>query len=125
MKIKIIGICFILSVLLNLMLCISITERKPVCGNKHMDNVDRTKDVVPDAKAAREIAGILLGVGKADAKSGQTGNIVYDCRVFFHEPSYEWIVFFYARTPEGEDYMDGGQTVWIRRDYGTVVNYCR
>ena len=122
MKVKMICVCFAISILVNIMLCINIMERKPVCGNEHMDNVDRTKDVVPDERAARQIAEILLSIGKAD---GKKDNIIYDCKVIFHEQSYEWIVFFFAKSLDGKDYMDGGQMIWIRRDYGTIVNYCR
>ncbi len=118
MERKILCVCIVLSAFFSIALGFHLLIREPVCGHVHRDEIDWTRDVVPDAETAVLLVRTKLG-------KRLINGYPYEYRVFFNEPSYEWIVFFYARTPEGEDYMDGGQTVWIRRDYGTVVNYCR
>lgn len=118
MKMKILYVCFTLSFLINMALSIHLLKRQPVCEHKHWDDIDRTKDVIPDGKTA-----ILLAKEQLDGKwIGEDYPYVYF--VFFNEPSYEWIVFFRHR-PEDRFYVDGECVVWLRRDNGILNKFCR
>lgn len=56
MRIKILYLCFMLSFFINAILSIYLLKRKPVCGHIHMEDIDRTRDVIPDEEAAIKLA---------------------------------------------------------------------
>ena len=118
MKTGFLYVCFALSFLINMVLSIHLLKREPVCGHVHLDEIDRTKDVIPDEETALRLAKEKLIHPMADS-------FVYEYHVFFNEPSYEWIVFIEARAKDGGFVLDGGDYLWLRRDYGTLSNYRR
>ena len=113
MKTKLLYICLGISILINILIGIHIVRREPACTYTHLDEVDRTKDVIPDAEAAKKIAEVYLDNG---GRFGLSKNIIYECYIIFNDPTYEWIVDF----SPGDTCLDGGRTVWLRRDNGIL-----
>jgi hypothetical protein len=111
MRIKILYVCFTLSFFINMALCIHLLKREPVCGHIHLDEIDRTRDVVPNEETAVRLA-------KEKRRNWIADSLSYTYRVLYNEPSYEWIVFIQCREEEGCIITDGGTAVWLRRDYG-------
>lgn len=101
-----VGIFF--SILLNVYLYNDIKYQEPQCGRIHTDDIDRSKDVVPDEKAAIKIARLSLPLEE---------NLEYDIEVDFYENLDEWCVSF---RPQNKNILDGGWRVRISRYYGIV-----
>ncbi len=116
MRIKILYVCFILSFFINVALSIFLLNRKPVCGHVHIDDIDRTKDVIPDGETAIKLA---------KEKLLYEEDYPYEYTAVFNGPSYEWIVFFQHRECDRYTLLDGEHVLWLRRDYGIVSNYCQ
>ena len=84
------------------------------------DEIDKTKDSVPNEAAAKQIAEAFID----EQQSGWKENDYYETDAFFIEPIYKWIVCYSMRTPEGHMMLDGSyKTVRIRRDNGEVMYY--
>ncbi len=92
MKMKILYVCFTLSFLINMALSIHLLKRQPVCEHKHWDDIDRTKDVIPDGKTA-----ILLAKEQLDGKW------------IAEDYPYVYFVFLMSRVMSGLFSFDTGQ----------------
>lgn len=107
---KQIKLCIILmiSVLVNVILCVDIICNKPVCERTHPDEIDRTYSSVPDEAMARKLADVIFGqetVGR--------GVEEYDLIMGFDEQSCEW-EFVYEIAEDEE------LNVRIRKDSGEI-----
>ena len=118
MERKILCVCIVLSAFFSMALGFHLLIREPVCGHVHRDEIDWTRDVVPDAETAVLLVRTKLG-------KRLINDYPYEYRVFFNEPSYEWIVFVRIREEDIGILLDGEHVVWLRRDYGIVSNYHR
>lgn len=107
-----------------LLLILNLFLHKPVCERMHFDDADRSKNVIANAEIAqkfveihlyREDAGILRLYEELD----------YNVDVTYDDQNYEWIVHFSVEPPDGGFVIDGGRTIWIRRDDGRVTNVSR
>lgn len=115
MRIKILYVCFTLSILLNMLLSVHLLRREPVCRHIHVDEIDRTKDVIPDAETAVRMA--------REKCLDSTDGYPYEYLIFFNRPSYEWIVFIQLKKEDRYAALGGRHVVWMRRDYGIVSNH--
>lgn len=105
------------SVLLNIALGTYI--RKPNCEHVHLDEIDRSKDVVPNENTAEKLAEVFIGSQEGKWIKGREHGI----EISYDDQRYEWIISYDPNVnaeEEGTIVLDGGRTVWIRRDYGTV-----
>ena len=123
MKRKILYICLVILILIDGALGVYILERKPVCDRAHLSDVDRTKDIVPDAETAIRIAEASFKMEKSAWGYHYHDELVYQIEVTYDEPSYEWIVSYEEVTPEGDFVLDGGRFFGVRRDNGYVYWY--
>ena len=121
MKRKILYICLGILMLIDGALVNYILEREPVCDRAHLSDVDRTRDIVPDAETAIRIAEANLKMKISGWGSHE--DIDYQVEVTYDEPSYEWIVTYEVVPPEGGVVLDGKKVLGIRRDYGHVYWY--
>ena len=109
-QMKRIKLCIILiiSVLVNVVLCIDIINNKPVCERMHPDEIDRTYSSVPDEAMARKLADVIFGQETVGREIQE-----YDITMEFDEKSNEW-EFIYGITE------DENLNVRIRKDSGEI-----
>lgn len=90
------------------------------------DRIDRSKDVIPNAETANKLAVEFMdrmteeeggALGWGEKSDYELKEIIFDVR------NYEWKVKYEITAPDGGVVIDGGKTVWIRRDTGEVVGY--
>lgn len=121
MKKNIVLFLTICSVLLNIALGIHLSIRKPECEHIHLEEIDRTKDVVPNENAAEKIAEIFMK--SQDGKLAWGKKIDYGVEVAYDDQNYEWIVYYDANANVEDGYMilDANKKIRIRRDYGIIT----
>lgn len=107
------------SVLLNIALGTYI--RKPNCEHVHLDEIDRSKDVIPNENTAEKIAEIFMKSQEGALAWGE--GIEYGVDVSYDDQNYEWIVYYDANANVEDGYMilDADKKIWIRRDYGIIT----
>lgn len=95
--------------------------REPECEHIHLDEIDRTKDVVPNANSAEKIAEIFMKSQEGKLAWGK--GIEYGVDISYDEQNYEWIVHYDANSNVEGDYMilDADKEIWKRRDYGIIT----
>ena len=118
MKMKVLYICLGISLFINLALGNYIVKWEPVCEKVHLDDIDRTKDIVPNEKTAIKIADAVI---ESDDYWSWEEDITYDVHATFDEYRYEWFVNYHPVIEEGAYWLDGGKNVRIRRDNGMVA----
>ena len=118
MKMKILYSCLGIFFLIILSLGNHIVKQEPVCEREHLDEIDRTKDIVPNEETARKIAESII---EADKQWIWEENIIYEIDITFNELNYEWFVDYHPEIEEGAYWLDGGKNVRIRRDNGLVT----
>ena len=106
-------IIFGLSLLANILLGIYLIRVKPVCERYHIDEIDRSYEVVPDETMAREIAD---AVEMERIDSGDKAE--YDVVVDFNSQSNEWEVAYEFAESGGRSKKD---IVCIRKDNGLIT----
>ena len=107
--------------------------RKPVCNRKHLDDIDREMDLVPDKEMALKISELYIReredylnqTVRTDYHSVED-KYEYDIKVIFNEQDYEWMVAYKVIQPGGSVFvLDGETAVRIRRDNGMVSTTSR
>lgn len=123
MKKYVILFLILCSVLLNMILGTYLSIREPKCEHIHLDEIDRTKNVIPNEKVAKKIAEIFMKSQEGKLAWGR--KIEYGVEVTYDDQNYEWIVFFDANANVEEDYviLDANKKIWIRRDYGIITGF--
>lgn len=119
MKRKLLGICLGISLVMNLAMCGFIMRRGPVCEYRHLYEIDRTRDVIPDRNAAKKMAEVYLEDFFGFHKDM---DMPYETYIVFDEKNYEWTVKFYLADPPR---LDGSWSVTMRRDYGIATDFSR
>lgn len=111
------------SVLVNIALGTELCTRKPNCEHIHLDEIDRTKDVIQNANVAEKIAEIFMKSQEGKLAWGK--EIEYGVDVAYDEQNYEWIVYYDANANVEENHMilDASKTIRIRRDYGIITGF--
>lgn len=94
MKKEILLILTLCSVLMNIALGMELCTRKPNCEHVHLDEIDRTKDVVPNEKVAEQIAEIFIRSQEDHLTWGR--GIEYGVEVTYDESRYEWMIHYDA-----------------------------
>lgn len=123
MKSKIPAICLGTSLVLNIGLAGFLIQRGPSCEYTHLNEIDRTKDVIPNEETARKMAEVYLDDFFYFHKDME---LPYDAEITFDEAKYEWTVLFYLKEPEdGGMWLDGSWFVKMRRDYGIATDFGR
>lgn len=117
-KLKIIYVGLGISIIMIVFLSVKIYTRKPVCERTHVDDIDRTKDLVPDAEMAKKIVDLYHDAMKRQ----ETDKYDYNVKVYFEEEKYVWIVWYDIIIPEGVYLFDGGYGGWVRRDNGMFID---
>lgn len=117
MKVKVLYVCLCISILICASLGHYIVKHKPVCERVHLDDIDRTKDVVPDEETALRIAEAIVD---SHEYWEWEEDVDYEVEILFNEMNYEWSVQWQPPIPEGAIMLDGGKTVFIRRDTGAI-----
>ena len=116
MKFKFLFCGWVLSIFIIIVLCAYIVNREPVCERVHLDEIDRSKELIPDEETAIKIADTIIS---ADKEVEWNEKFTYEVRVSFDEETYEWLVM-YAPTIPGKVVFDGGKYIWIRKDSGQI-----
>lgn len=116
MKTKILFGGWMLSIFIIIILGTYIVKSEPKCDRKHLDEIDRSKELIPDEETALKIADAIISVDK-DVEWDE--DFTYEVSVSFDEETYEWLVM-YAPTIPGKVVFDGGNYIWIRKDNGYV-----
>ncbi len=112
------------SILLNIVLGTYLNMREPKCEHIHLE-IDRTKNVIPNEKAAEKIAEIFISSLQEDEFRWIQGR-EHGVEISYDDQRYEWIVDYDPNVnaeEEGTFVLDRGKTVWIRRDYGIVTGF--
>lgn len=111
------------SVLLNIALGIYLDMREPKCEHIHLDEIERTKNVIPNEKVAEKIAEIFMN--SQEGKLAWGHGIEYGVDVTYDDQNYEWVVYYdaNANVEEGLMILDANKKIWIRRDYGIVTGF--
>lgn len=124
MKIKVLYGSFCVSVCTIIVLSLYIVNREPICERLHLDEIDRTKNIVSDEEMAKDIAELYIrGREKKENYEGEdirSLEVTYNVEVIFNEKDYEWIVGYTTIPPEGHYILDGEFAIRIRRDNGMV-----
>lgn len=102
-KLKIIYVGLGISIIIIAFLSVKIDTRKPVCERTHVDDIDRTKDLVPDEEMAKKIVDLYHDA----MNSPETDKYDYNVSVYFEEERYVWIVWYDIIIPEGVYLFDG------------------
>ncbi len=121
MKKSVLIICLGLSFLVNALLCNYIAKRQPVCERRHLEDINRTGNLIPDEETAKKIAEVIID---ADENWVWDEGYTYYADVKFDEESYEWVVSYYPKLPPGAIMLDGEKIVWIRKDNGLIEKVC-
>lgn len=116
-KLKIIYVGLGISIIMIAFLSVKIDTRKPVCERIHVDDIDRTKDLVPDEEMAKKIVDLYHDA----MNSPETDKYDYNVSVYFEEERYVWIVWYDIIIPEGVYLFDGGYGGMVRRDNGMFI----
>lgn len=123
MKRKIIYICLSASILINALLVIHVINMDPLCEHIHYDDIDRTKDIVPDEETARRMAEAVLRMEKSAWGLKEDCNYYTD--INYNEAGHEWIVYFDLNPPGEVGILDAERIAGVRRDNGMVLYYGR
>lgn len=116
MKFKFLFCGWLLSILAIIALCVYIVKTEPVCERAHLDEIDRSKELIPDEETALKIADAVISVDK-DVVWDE--NYTYEVSISFDEETYEWLVTYGPMVP-GKVVFDGGKYIWIRKDSGQI-----
>lgn len=119
MRTKIIYIYLGISYCIILFLSINLIIRKPICDRIHIDDIDRTKDVISDQEMAIKIVELYESWSEK-YKNHESNGIQYEIEVIYDEQQYEWIVMFQVIVPEGHTVLDGYYDIGVRRDNGML-----
>ncbi len=131
MKVKIPYIYLGISYCIILLLSVNILTRKPVCERIHIDEIDRTKNVVSNEEMAIKIVELYENWSeKYKNHEGNNGSnasmeMPYEIEVIYDEQQYEWIVQFQAIVPDGHSILDGYYDIGVRRDNGMLSSIPR
>lgn len=116
---KTISVCLGISWLVILLLSINIFTRDPVCERRHLDEIDKSKDVISSEEMAKKIVEIYER-NCEEYKNYESAKAQYAVNVIYFEQQYEWVVQFQAIVPEGQFILDGFYDVGVRRDTGML-----
>lgn len=122
MKNKIIYILLSISVLINSLLVIYITNMEPSCEHTHYDDIDRAKDMVSNEDTAKRIAEAVL---RMEESGWGLKEDFYYTEITYNDEGYEWIVFFDLNPPDEVTILDAERIAGVRRDNGMVLFYGR
>lgn len=116
MKNKILYACLSISILINAQLVMYIINMEPPCEHIHYDDIDRTKDIVPDEDTVRRIAETVLRMEKSAWGLKEDH---YYTDITYNEAGHEWIVIFSSNSSGS----DKERVIGIRKDYGIITEY--
>ena len=117
MKTKILSACLGITFLINFSLGINIAIRKPVCERVHLDDIDRSKNIITSEEMAKDIAELYI---KKQENNENRLALTYEVVSFFDEQEYVWVVGYTAIPPEGIYIVDGEFAVRVRKDTGML-----
>lgn len=123
MKTKILSVCLGITFLINLSLGINIAIRKPVCERVHLDDIDRSKNIITNEEMAKDI--VELYIKKQEEYKDYEEDLTYEIECFFSEQNYEWVVGYTAIPPEGVYILDGEFAIRVRKDTGMLTQIPR
>lgn len=115
-KLKILFLGWLFSIFIIIILCVYIVKREPVCERVHLDEIDRSKELIPDEETALKIADAVIAV---DKEVEWDKECTYEASVSFDEETYEWLVTYGPSKPD-KVIFDGGKYIWIRKDNGWI-----
>lgn len=121
MKTKILFGGWLLSILIIIILGTYIVKSEPKCERKHLDEIDRSKELVPDEETALKIADAIIS-GDKDVEWDE--DFTYEVSVSFDEETYEWLVM-YAPTIPGKVVFDGENISGLEKIMDTFTNGIR
>lgn len=117
-KNRILFICLGISYLIIGILYIYLLKYELICNRVHINDVDKGRNIIPDAETAEKIAYALV-----EGNLGFKVSEIYEVKVIFDQQTSEWEVLFYQITPEGKYVLDAGGVVKIKRDSGIVTEF--
>lgn len=117
---RLLNIYLIISVFTILFLGVCLETREPKCEREHLDDIDRTKDVIPDAETAKRLVEIFFYREDAGIMR-MYEHIEYNVDVDFDEQKYQWIVSFMPK----KLILDANGTAWVSRDKGVIMDISR
>lgn len=103
----------VLSIVINILLCVHIAEPDSKYEPVYEDEIERDKNLIPDEQTAKRVADIIV-VTQENIDVDE-----YEITVTFDEKKYEWVVYYRPR----ELMFDGGIKINIRRDNGKIHIY--
>ena len=123
MKTKILSACLGITFLINFSLGINIAIRKPVCERVHLDDIDRSKNIITSEEMAKDIA--ELYIKKQEEYKNYEEDFTYEIECFFDEEKYKWWICYTTIPPEGIYLLDGEFAIGVRKDTGMLTNIPR
>lgn len=122
MRTKYLAVGLAVSVLLNVFLVKDIEKRpSEYCERIHTDDIDMSKNVIPNEMAAIKIAEIKLSKERMGG-FGLVEELEYNVDVSYDEALDEWRVSF---RPKNTNVVDGGATIWLSGAYGVMNDFRR
>lgn len=117
MKTKILYCSLCISIIVIVILCQCIETREPVCMRVHVEDIDRTKDIVPNEEIAKKIVELYF----TKKEGGEDSPYNYNIQVKYDEEKYEWIIGYFIIQSEEHWVLDGDISFGVRRDNGMVT----
>lgn len=85
---------WLLSIFIIIILCAYIVKREPVCERAHLDEIDRSKELIPDEETALKIADAIISVDKeAEWDEDFTYEVSCFCQALFLKKALEFPFF--------------------------------